>query len=208
MQLLLPLLTAIESTINRVLSLDPHSLYAVCELQGQVIELQLDGLNTRFFALILEDSIELSRFHDETPDTTISGSPMALLSMLKNPDALFDGSVTIAGNLSNARKLKSVMANLDVDWEERLASVVGDTPAHQLFRIMGGVQRTVQSGVDGITRQGSDYLKNRADLAVSEEEVEGFCANVDDLRSQLDRFEARLAQLETQSGAQLENNGN
>jgi len=73
---------------------------------------------------------------------------------------------------------------------------------------MGGVQLTVQSGVDGITRQGSDYLKNRADLAVSEEEVEGFCANVDDLRSQLDRFEARLAQLETQSGAQLENNGN
>lgn len=204
MQFPLPLLTAIEGAINRVLTLDPHSLAAVCELQGQVIELQLEGLNTRFFMLILEDSVELSRFHDETADSTISGSPMALLSMLKNPDALFEGSVTITGNMSNVRKLKSVMDNLDVDWEERVASVVGDTPAHQLFRLMGGVQRTVQSGVEGFTRQGSDYLKNRSDLAVSEEEIEGFCASVDDLRSQTDRLEARLAQLEAPS----EKNGN
>jgi len=180
MQFPLPLLTAIESAINRVLALDPHSLNAVCELQGQVIELQLDGLNTRFFALILEHSIELSRFHDETPDTTFSGSPMALLSMLKNPDALFDGSVTITGNLSNARKLKSVMANLDVDWEERLAGLVGDTPAHQLFRVMGGVQRTVQTGVDDITRQGSDYLKNRVDIAVGRSSM---CSSSMDLKS-------------------------
>ena len=204
MQFPLPLLTAIEGAINRVLTLDPHSLAAVCELQGQVIELQLEGLNTRFFMLILEDSVELSRFHDETADSTISGSPMALLSMLKNPDALFEGSVTITGNMSNVRKLKSVMDNLDVDWEERVASVVGDTSAHQLFRLMGGVQRTVQSGVEGFTRQGSDYLKNRSDLAVSEEEIEGFCASVDDLRSQTDRLEARLAQLEAPS----EKNGN
>ena len=204
MQFPLPLLTALEGAINRVLTLDPHSLAAVCELQGQVIELQLEGLNTRFFMLILEDSVELSRFHDETADSTISGSPMALLSMLKNPDALFEGSVTITGNMSNVRKLKSVMDNLDVDWEERVASVVGDTPAHQLFRLMGGVQRTVQSGVEGFTRQGSDYLKNRSDLAVSEEEIEGFCASVDDLRSQTDRLEARLAQLEAPS----EKNGN
>jgi len=204
MQFPLPLLTAIEAAINRVLTLDPHSLGAVSELQGQVIELLFEGLDTHFFVLILEDGVELSRFHDDIPDTTISGSPMALLSMLRNPDALFEGSVTITGDMSNARKLKSVMDYLDVDWEERAASVIGDTPAHQLFRVMGSVQRTVQTGVDGISRQGSDYLKNRSKLAVSEEEIEGFCASVDDLRSQTDRFEARLSQLETH----LEENGN
>ena len=207
MQFPLPLLTAIEGAINRVLTLDPHSLAAVCELQGQVIELQFEGLNTHFFMLVLEDSVELSRFHDEAPDTTISGSPMALLSMLKNPDALFEGTVTITGDISNVRKLKSVMDNLDVDWEERLAGLIGDTPAHQFFRMMGGVQRTVQTGVDGITQQGSDYLKSRNDLAVNEEEIEGFCASVDDLRSQTDRFEARLSKLETHQQAQLGKNG-
>ena len=124
-----------------------------------------------------------------------------LTSLLRNSDALFDGTVTVKGDTSTARRLKQIMDDLDVDWEEQLSGVVGDTASHQLFRFAGGLFQMFEQGAERVRSETSEFLKGRADVAVSEEEVKEFCDSVDTMRSDVDRLEAKIARLEASSVA-------
>ena len=58
-----------------------------------------------------------------------------------------------------------------------------------------------EQGAERVRSETSDFLKGRADVAVSEEEVREFCDSVDTMRSDVDRLEAKIARLEASSVA-------
>ena len=191
-----PLLIGAQTVINRLLSLDPESLASLSELEGQVVKIEVNGPDMEFYLMFLNDGVELTRFYDNEPDSTVSGSLFALMSLLRNSDALFDGTVTLSGSTSTVKQLKKIMDDLDVDWEEQLSGVVGDGASHQLFRLAGGFMQLFEQGAERVRTEGSEFLKQRADVAVGEEEVREFCDAVDTVRNDADRLEARIARLE------------
>lgn len=199
-----PLLIGAQTVINRLLSLDSESLTSVSELEGRVVKIEVNGPDMEFYLMFLNDGVELTRFFDNEPDSTVSGSAFALMSLLRNSDALFDGTVTLSGSTSTVKQLKKIMDDLDVDWEEQLSGVVGDGASHQLFRFAGGVMRLFEQGVERARSEASDFIKERADVAVSAEEVRDFCDSVDTVRNDVDRLEARIARLENLPGSAAE----
>lgn len=202
-----PLLVAAQSIINRVLSLDPEGEQRLAQLEGKVVQIRVDNPNSDVFLMFLHSSVELTRFHDDEPDARISGSPIALMSLLRDSDSLFDGTVTVEGDLSVLTTMKKQMDELDVDWEEQLSGVIGDGAAHQVFRVANGLRQLFAEGSERLRQETGSFLRDRdrADAAVGKGEVTEYCAAVDTLRNDVDRLEAKISRLESAPGNKPDN---
>lgn len=181
--------------------MDPDSATLIQPLVGRVIEVQVVGLDASLYLIVLDDAVEVTGFYDGDIDTTLTGTPLALLSLASSTEALFDGRVTLSGNLDVGRQVRHAIKSLDVDTEEQLSSLLGDPVARKLS-VMG--QRFSQwfTGTTSTTQRDiGDYLMDEIDAVVSREEIDGFCHEVDELRHHADRFEERLRLLEKRTDA-------
>jgi ubiquinone biosynthesis protein UbiJ len=128
---------------------------------------------------------------------------VALLSMLLSEhreDAVFAGTIRIDGDNRLAQTLGEVFRGLDIDWEEQLSKLLGDTLAHRLMsRARAGGRWAERSG--SIARQNlREYLQQEAAVLPSREELTTFLAAVDTLRDDVERLAARVERLERMRG--------
>jgi ubiquinone biosynthesis protein UbiJ len=82
------------------------------------------------------------------------------------------------------------------DIEEELSSVIGDAAAHKLGNLARGVSdwgRTARSTMGANIRE---YLQEEGRDAPSRYEFDRFAANVNTLRDDVDRLEARINRLQ------------
>ena len=101
---------------------------------------------------------------DGTPDTVISGTPVALFSMAEPDDAdwgLPESKVQINGDATLARDLERIFRNLDPDWEGPLAGLLGDVAGHQAAQ---GIRQGVKTARETARNAGkvlSDIMRDR-----------------------------------------------
>jgi len=127
--------TGLSKAINQCLQFDPDTKARVLELDGKIVEIELRGLNVSFYLLPTVDGLQVSDLTDSKPDTTLSGTPMALMraGLAKDKQAaLFGGDVEITGDTETGQRIKYILDKLDVDSEQQLSTIVGDVVAHKL----------------------------------------------------------------------------
>jgi ubiquinone biosynthesis accessory factor UbiJ len=190
----------LEQLLNRSLPRSPRAQQLVAELTGKSLAVVVPQL-TRFRVASNGATLHLSR--EATPcDASVSGGPLSLLALAgdRAQAVLQRGDVRIEGDTEVAQKFRELGALLRPDFEEEIALIVGDVPAHQLGRVarLGGAlaRRTVDTTLMNL----AEYLGHeRADL-VSRQEGEQFLRGVDALREDLDRLKARLELLARRRG--------
>jgi len=192
----LPLLLAAQHSLNTLLSLQVQRESLLEPLVGRVIALHVRGLDATVFLLFSAQGIELSRYHDGEVDVTLSGAPLNLLSMTHDNDALYQGRIDIQGDTGTARLLQQAMQAMEIDWEEHLSRLIGDTPAHQLGRAQRGVHQWLQRALSGFVQDSGDYLQDETQLLAPVTEIQRFCRDVDTLRNDTERMQARIARLQ------------
>jgi ubiquinone biosynthesis protein UbiJ len=134
---------------------------------------------------------------DDATDLTLTIRPGALPHLLSGSDALLQ-HVDISGNADLASTVQFLFRNLKWDAEEDLSKVVGDAAAH---RIAGAGRDFLAWQKDALLRTGenlAEYWTEEQPLLARAEEVERFGRDVDTLRDDLARLEARLARLAPQ----------
>jgi ubiquinone biosynthesis protein UbiJ len=198
------LLAAAEGAVNALLALDPEGAARLAEVQGQVLQLDLLGFGTRLYVVPGDARLLLFGAYEATPDCIVRGSPVALLNMVlaeHREDAVFAGTIQIEGDNRLAQGLGEVFRGLDIDWEEQLSKLLGDTLAHQLMqRARTGERWASRSG--NIARDNlREYLQEEAAVLPSRQELDEFLAAVDTLRDDVERLEARVERLARQRGA-------
>lgn len=196
MQFSQPVVLALEKSINSLLALDKNVDPMLRSLSGRVICLHFKGLDARLYLLMHDTEIEVAGFYDGVIDTTLSGTPLAMASMSRNMQALFQGDVDIEGDLDVGKKMKRLLGEIKIDWEEQLSHVVGDTVAHQMGRMHQSLTHWFSRSGKNLSLDTGDYLKDELDLVIAEIDLDHFNSSVDNLRSAVDRFEARLSALE------------
>jgi ubiquinone biosynthesis protein UbiJ len=191
------LFASVETALNRTLELDPATLKRLEPLSGSVIAIELEGAGLRLYIRPHAGGVDLMGDYEGTVDTTLRGTPMALLRMShgKPGEGLFGDGVSISGNIELGQRLQRIMGQLDIDWEEHLSHLTGDIIAHQFgegFRTLRGwTQRNSQS----CERDISEFLRFETDSLPLDWEVGQFMDGVDQLRSDLDRLQARIGRL-------------
>ena len=196
MKLPLPLAKALETGFNLLVDLDPDNKNRLADIQGQVIKLQLDGLDLNIFLFIHADSIEVMSEFDGEIDTIIAGKPAAMLAMRTSNKGLFSGDVEISGNVETGKKFKRYLDQLDIDWEEQLSHIVGDSVAFQIGSLFRNLTDYAKKSHHTLQQNLGEYLTEEAEYLTPRSEANHFAEDVDCLREAYDRLVARVNALE------------
>ena len=191
----------LEAMVNRYLSLDPEVTEKLAELEGRVIAVEITGVDKTLYFLPHQAGMDVVEEYDATVDTTLKGSPIALLKMSMSKDVaplMLKGEVEIEGDVRLGRNFKKILSEMDIDWEEYVARIIGDVPAQHLAKLTKKIISWGRQSTNDIALDMSEYLQEESRDLVSKPELEKFYQDVDALRNQLDRFQARLEILKTQ----------
>ncbi len=224
MKIPITILSAIETALNAWLKLDGESLKKCETLEGKIIRLHITGLDLNLFFLPAVSGIQVmgnypykSFQNDEgqenhTSDTdenirentsgevdaTIHGSPMALMKLSSADNAgasLLDSDVIIDGDMRVAEQFSAILKEVDIDWEELFSKLVGDIIAHQAGQVVRSGSSWFNDSIEAMKLNTSEYLSEESKLTPAEAEIEYYMNQVDELRMDLDRLEARIKNL-------------
>jgi len=188
-----PLADLISTTLN----LDPESPRRLEPLAGKVIAMEMAPFTepVRFRFTDRGVAVSTDAIADEKPDARIRATPAALLAIAANRDRV-GAEVEFSGDVAVVQALRHLIANLEIDWEEQLSKLTGDIAAHQIGNEVRRFDRWARQGVDTLTRNVGEYLTEEVRLLPSEAELSAFLDEVDRLRENADRLEARVSRME------------
>ena len=184
--------------INRYLSLDPEVTEKLSVLEGKVIAVEITGVDKTLYFLPHQAGMDVVEQYDDAADTTLKGSPVALLKMSMSKDVaplMLKGEVEIEGDVRLGRSFKKILSEMEVDWEEYIARIIGDAPAHHFSSLAKKIINWGRQSSSEVAADVSEYLQEESRDVVSKPELEKFYQDVDALRNQLDRFQARFETL-------------
>ncbi|WP_376689819.1 ubiquinone biosynthesis accessory factor UbiJ [Wenzhouxiangella sp. EGI_FJ10409] len=186
------LAAGVEQAIARAIALDPEASSRLRPLRDKRVKLELKGLGIDLFFHGRDDGLGVSAEDEARPDTTISGTPVALLAMTV-PDWRASGSgVRIEGEAGTGQAFEKLLKQLDPDWEAVFVERFGPVVGHQLWRMLGEARAGARHVSTTAAEQAARFLREESGLLVTREEVDEFVSEVDELREATDRLEARL----------------
>lgn len=135
------------------------------------------------------------------PDATLRGTTAAFLGALaaqaRDPGStVLPPGLAVEGDALLVRDLRALLADLEFDWEERAARLVGDAAAHQLARAARAFGGWTRYAGERLTRDVAEYLREETRDLVAKDEVARFNDGVDQVRDGVERAAARLALIE------------
>jgi ubiquinone biosynthesis protein UbiJ len=168
------------------------------KLDGVVVAVRVRGTGLATWFLIDDGQLELTTDHDGEPDVLISGSLLTLARMTGDAglEALRDGSLELTGDTQKAERFQRLVTLARPDIEEELSGVIGDTAAHRLGEVARGVASWGREARATMGANIREYLQEESRDVPSRYEVERFTAEVDTLRDDVDRLEARIMRLQ------------
>jgi ubiquinone biosynthesis protein UbiJ len=185
----------VETAINRYLALDPEMLDKMEEFSGKVIKLEIIGLNKTLYMLPDSRGIRVRTEYEGEADTTLRGTPISLFKMGLAANAaklLLKGEVEISGDTRLGHQFKNMFSQMDIDWSEPLANLLGDTVAYQLQQSGKKLGGWGKNTMESVSRSVSEYLQEESRDLVTETELNNFNDEVDQLRNDVDRLQAKI----------------
>ncbi len=145
-----------------------------------------------------DELIELGTALPEEPDVVIVGSLLTLAKVARGGGQaeLRDGSLEVTGNAAVADAFRELLGYAKPDIEEELSGLVGDAAAHQLGEMARGLRGWAREARETMEANVREYLQEESRDLPSRYEVERFTRELNVLRDDVERTEARLARLE------------
>ncbi len=192
-------LNALENAINKYIHLDPSSRSRLTPLNDKIVAIHVRGLDIRFYLFFSANGVHLQKNFQGATHTQISGTPFGLFCLgtqSNEKGAAFSQDVAVTGDLELGQLVKDFFANVDIDWEEHLSHCVGDIAAHSIANVTRNTLAWSKQTATTLRQDLSEYLQEEARHFPSREEVNDFLSDVDKLRDDYERIEARLSRLE------------
>ena len=184
-----------EAIINRYLALDPEMLDQLAQFNGKVIKLEMTGINKAFYMLPNDRGIQVLTEYEGPVDTVLRGTPVSLFKMGLVSNAanlLLKGEIEISGDTRLGHQFKNVFSQMDIDWSEHLANLVGDSLAYQIQQSAIKFTHWGKESVKSVSTSFSEYLQEESRDLVTGTELNIFNETVDQLRNDVDRLQARV----------------
>jgi ubiquinone biosynthesis protein UbiJ len=186
---------AAESLINSALKYDPATLRKMGELEGKVLLIESTMPPLKLAMETNGQGIMLHSNWQDKADTTVSGSLISIAGLAVNSasQASFSGSgVNVSGDLDLLLKINNLMAELNVDWEAILASVIGDIPAHLMADKLRKSAAMAKDVGQRAKSAAAEVAKEELRVTPTSPEFKGFSQQVRELSSGVERAAARI----------------
>ena len=198
------LVAGLQAAVKNFLELDPELAEGIAELEGAVLEVHVQGIDKRFQlhpsctgvgVVVVDDD---AQSWATVPDVTISGPPFTLLRLLgslESVDGVLPPDVSISGDLPLLQKLSRLAKRANIDWEEPLSTLFGDSIAHELGRGVRGFVSWARVATETLAWDLGEYLREERRLSPARLDVDDFAGHVDETRDDVERLAVRVARL-------------
>lgn len=190
------LLKPLEIALNHALRFDMESHEKLQHFANRSIRIDITNLNIAVIARFTDDLILLETAEEHVADLMIKADSFALLKLIQQPDSLFSNQIQIRGDVQFAKQLQDWQQHFDFDWEQQLARVTSDTLAYPLAQ-------SLRRGFDWLNYNRSEfeqslaeYLREESQYLPDKSQTQRFMQNVDLLRADTERLEARIKRLQ------------
>lgn len=183
----------IQIIINKALSLDPCAYNSLKKLQGKILKLEIQNTSMTFFIQFTDSGIQFIDTQIE-PSITVQGPLTAFLNLAitRNSHQAAQKGLFISGDLQAGELIQTLFLSLNIDWEEWLSEKVGDVLAHQIGQFVHHSKKRHVQRFQNLSYSLSEYLKEEIHLLPTVDEVSDFLNQVDILRAEGDRLEAKF----------------
>jgi ubiquinone biosynthesis protein UbiJ len=199
-------LASAEAVFNRNIDASTQAAALTRRLEGTSLQIEVEGI-TRIRAAVAGGRLalvtgepapsDISAGDPAPPDAFISGSPPALLQLLRSATTSSPRSaVQIRGDAEIANLYRELFAAARPDLEEELSRWVGDMPARHLSQLAKSVRAWARRARRTAGENIAEYLQEEGRDLITKTELEEFLRGVDEVREAADRVEARLSRIE------------
>ncbi len=194
--------TLSDEIANRILRLDPDTLERLGTLEDKIIALRLGEIDLIIYLQPSSTGFRVLSESEREPDVTLTGTPFAFARLASqresDPSQFTSGELKIDGDTELGQRFKRILGQLDIDWEEVASRYVGDVVAHQLGNMARGLRQWGRESSEVLGQDVADYLQEEKQTLARNETVAQFIHDVDVLRGDADRLEARIRRLQEQ----------
>lgn len=197
-ELHMALLAALETAMNYYVAMDNQAPEKLAHFHGKVIAIEMPAWNLKLFFIPDRSGIQILQHYSGTADTTISGSPMALFKLGNSRDktaGLRESDICISGDLELGRQFSQFLEQLNIDYEEQLATLCGDVLAHKLGNLARGFEQWRTHAGSTTAHNLAEFFQQESRSLPVAEHVSSFFADIGTLRHDTERLEARIARL-------------
>ncbi|GAL05616.1 SCP2 domain-containing protein [Photobacterium aphoticum] len=188
---------AVETALNTLIKEDEDSQRRLARLRGKIIRVTLNELNKQLI-FVFSQQVDVLGAYEGDVDCALALNVSVLpeLRQQANLTQLIKADkLSIDGDVQLAQQFSTLLSGLKPDVEEKLSHYTGDIVAHTL--VSGAKQgvRWLQKGVARQQRYVAEVITEEWKLAPQALEIAYFADQVDDLKSDVARCEARLNRL-------------
>lgn len=194
------LIGALETALNSYLALDNNRQHFLKPLAGKIIAITVQPFNETVYLCPSTNTIQLLDYYPDTPDTRISGSmwSLGLMGISSKPmRSIFSGQVKIEGDIHTGRKFQELFDKLDIDLEAKLSQYTGDAIAQNIAVLFRSGQNWSKETIETFKFNLTEFLQDETKDLPSVPEADIFYSQVDELRTDFDRLQSRIARLST-----------
>lgn len=184
------LLGLLEAAANKAIEADPDIIPKIIKLDKKVVSLHIQGIDLNCFVVINNSQLIFLDSYAGYADVTISAPPFALASMALSGKP--HQGVHFTGDTHTAQRFQGLLQSLDIDFEEILSGSIGDIAARQVGLLSKQVSSWLSRSGESLNIATRDYLQEEAAYIPTKIETTNFSNDVDNLRMDIDRLEARV----------------
>lgn len=191
-------LRRIEADLERRIAASETATSLLSQLEGRSLAIMLDGAPFALYLTAMPGRLAVDTELDEVADARVEGSLVAMARLAASgggSTALRDGGVRFGGDAEIAERFWKLLEAAKPDWEDELSRLTGDVAAHHIGETLRALQAFGGRVASTMGRNIAEYLQEETRELVNRVEVEEFCEDVDQLRDDIARLEARLNRL-------------
>ena len=196
------LIDLLELASNKTLEHDPQTQARLQKLQDKTMTLKVTTIGQSLSLTPRAEGLELSQQSPGHVDVTLSATIGAMIKISKyglDDAELEPGELEISGDPIVGQRFAQLMSELNVDWESLLAEQIGDSPAKAVTFAASQVKLIANDAHGKFKEFVNTLIQNDLGVVADKQSVDEFLDEVDTLRADTDRLNARLQRLNTKA---------
>lgn len=189
---------ALQAALNRALALDPDTRDALKPLDGRRISVALEAPPLALQVSVVGQRLEVGPVDADEPDLAVRSTLGGLLSQLpflRRDDAPPVGRLRVSGDAELARRLQTLAARFDPDWQQPFTAVFGDILGVQIAMAVKTALQQMRGAGEGLVHNAAEFVTEESRDVVGRAELNAFHDDVDALRDDVERLEAKVERL-------------
>ncbi|KLV07345.1 membrane protein [Photobacterium aquae] len=188
---------AVETALNTLLNEDEASQRRLARLKGKVIGVTINEFGKQLYFVFSQQIDVLAGYEGELDcELALNLSVLPELRQQANLTQLIKADkLSLDGDIQLAQQFSTLLSGLKPDVEEKLSQYTGDIIAHTLVSGVKNGAEFVRRGIARRQRDLAEVITEEWRLAPQALEIAYFADQVDDIKSDVARAEARINRL-------------